>query len=58
MAYDGNDERAMERCLLVRDAHMKLVDSMRNEGKHLYAAALLKDDRLCAYCRLSYKRSP
>jgi uncharacterized protein len=43
-AYDGNDERAMERRLSVRDAHMKLVDSMRSEGKHLYAAALLDEN--------------
>jgi len=44
MAYDDNDERAMERRLSVRDAHMKLVDSMRNEGRHLYAAALLDEN--------------
>lgn len=42
--YDDNDERAMERRLSVRDAHMKLVESMKNEGKHLYAAALLDDN--------------
>jgi uncharacterized protein len=42
--YDDKDAGAMERRLSVRDAHMKLVDSMKNEGKHLYAAALLDEN--------------
>jgi uncharacterized protein YciI len=42
--YDGKDEGAIERRLSVRDEHMKLVDSMRKEGKHLYAAALLDEN--------------
>ncbi len=42
--YDGNDEKAMERRLSVREEHMKLVDTMKNEGKHLYAAALLDEN--------------
>jgi uncharacterized protein YciI len=42
--YDGTDDKAMERRLSVREAHMKLVDSMRKEGKHLYAAALLDEN--------------
>lgn len=41
--YDDNDDRAMERRLSVRDAHMKLVESMKSQGRHLYAAALLDE---------------
>ena len=42
--YDDNDKGAMERRLSVRDAHMKLVESMKSEGKHLFAAALLDEN--------------
>ncbi|MDF2530436.1 MAG: YCII-related [Clostridia bacterium] len=42
--YDGTDDKAMERRLSVRESHMKLVDSMRKEGRHLYAAALLDEN--------------
>ena len=42
--YDGNDEKAMERRLSVREEHMKLVDTMKNEGKHLFAVALLNEN--------------
>lgn len=42
-AYDGTDEKAMDRRLAVRSAHMELVESMKKQKKHLYAAALLDD---------------
>jgi uncharacterized protein YciI len=44
MGYDGTDDKAMERRLAVRNDHMKLVEVMKNEGRHLYACALLDED--------------
>lgn len=44
MGYDGNDEKALERRLAVRDDHMKLVEKMKSEGRHLYAAAMLDEN--------------
>lgn len=42
--YDGTDEGAMERRLAVRADHMKLVESMQKEGKHLYGLAILDEN--------------
>jgi uncharacterized protein len=42
--YDGNDEMALERRLAARGEHMTLVESMKKEGKYLYAAAILGED--------------
>ncbi len=42
--YDGTDEGALERRLAVRGDHMKLVEAMQKEGKHLYAVAILDDN--------------
>ncbi|MTI49120.1 MAG: hypothetical protein FH761_14840 [Firmicutes bacterium] len=42
--YDGTDSGAMERRLTVREEHLKLADSMREEGKLLFAIALLDDN--------------
>jgi uncharacterized protein len=43
-AYDGNDEKAVERRLVARDEHLKFTESMFKEGKTLYAAALLDEN--------------
>jgi len=42
--YDGTDEKASERRFSVRDEHLKLAESMKKEGKFLYAAALLDEN--------------
>jgi uncharacterized protein YciI len=42
--YDGTDEGALERRLAVREAHLKLVESMQKEGKDLYGLALLDEN--------------
>ena len=42
--YDGKDEGAMDRRMAVRGAHMKLVETMKQEGRFLYAGALLDDE--------------
>jgi uncharacterized protein YciI len=42
-AYDGTDEKAMERGLAVREQHLKSVETNYREGKHLYGAAILDD---------------
>jgi len=43
MGYDGTDDKALDRRLAARNDHMKLVESMKSEGKHLFAAALLDE---------------
>ena len=43
MAYDGNDEKASERRMTHREAHLKTIEKMSDEKKHLYAAAILDD---------------
>jgi len=43
-AYDGTDEKAIERRLLVREAHLKSVKKRFEEGQHLYGAAILDHD--------------
>jgi len=41
--YDGTDAEAGKRRLKVREEHLTLANSMREEGKLLFAAALLDD---------------
>lgn len=43
MAYDGNDEKALERRSAFREEHLNKVEQMKDEKKHLYAAAILDD---------------
>ena len=43
-AYDGIDEKSMDRRLSARDEHLALVESMFNRGTHLYAAAITDDN--------------
>ncbi len=42
--YDGTDEKALERRLAAREEHLQLAGKMYEEGKWLYAAAILSDD--------------
>lgn len=41
--YDGTDAEAGNRRLDVREEHLKLANAMREDGKLLFAAALLDD---------------
>jgi uncharacterized protein YciI len=41
IGHDGTDEKALERRLAVREAHIALGDKMRDAGKMLYGAAIL-----------------
>jgi uncharacterized protein YciI len=43
IAYDGTDEKALERRLAVREAHLKSAKEMFDSGKWLYAAGILDD---------------
>lgn len=42
-AYDGTDEKAMERRLAVRDEHLKSVKTRAENGEHLYGGAILNE---------------
>ncbi|MDQ0257776.1 uncharacterized protein YciI [Evansella vedderi] len=43
-AYDGTDEKALERRLGLREEHLKLIESRFEKGEHLYGGALLDED--------------
>lgn len=43
-AYDGNDEKAIDRRLMAREEHLKTVERRAREGQHLYGAAILDDE--------------
>lgn len=42
--YDGTDEKALERRMAAREDHLKMAAKMNEEGKWLYAAAILSDE--------------
>lgn len=44
IGYDGKDEKAMERRLAVRDEHLKGAAKMFEEGKLIFASALLDEN--------------
>jgi len=44
IGLDGKDERAMERRLAVREAHIALGDELVESGNMWYGAVLLDDD--------------
>lgn len=47
LGYDGNDERALERRLAVRPAHVELAHGLIAKGAILYGGAILDDsDRM------------
>lgn len=43
IAHDGNDAEALPRRLAVREAHLKVCESARDNGEQLMACALLSD---------------
>lgn len=43
LAYDGLGEGVLERRMAVREEHLKLVEAMSKEKKHLYAVAILDE---------------
>ena len=42
--YDGTDELALQRRLAVREKHLMQAKELYNQGKWLYAAALLNEE--------------
>ena len=44
IAYDGTDEKALERRMAVRENHLKYAQEMFDAGKWLYATAILDDN--------------
>ena len=44
IAYDGTDEKALERRMAVRESHLTNAQKMFDAGKWLYASAILDDD--------------
>ncbi|MED4402690.1 YciI family protein [Metabacillus fastidiosus] len=43
-AYDGTDEKAIDRRLAAREEHLKSIERRFKEGQHLYGAAILDDE--------------
>ena len=44
IGHDYKDEKALERRMAVRDAHLKFAGEMFEQGKWLFASALLDED--------------
>lgn len=44
LGYDGTDDKALERRLAVREAHLKKAGELAESGQWLYASAILDDD--------------
>jgi len=44
IAHDYQDDKALQRRLLVREQHLKYAGKMFEQGKWLFASALLDDD--------------
>jgi uncharacterized protein len=44
IAHDYKDEKALERRLAVREEHLKFAEKMFEEGKWLFASALLDNN--------------
>jgi uncharacterized protein YciI len=43
IAYDGTDDKAVERRMAAREAHLAGVVRMKEEGKAIYGVAILND---------------
>ncbi|OLO26315.1 hypothetical protein BTR23_23415 [Alkalihalophilus pseudofirmus] len=43
-AYDGTDEKALDRRLAAREDHLRGVEERFPKGEHLYGAAILDDE--------------
>lgn len=46
--FDGKDESALDRRMAAREAHLAGAKAMAENGKWLYAAAILNDDEQMA----------
>ncbi|MCX6169502.1 MAG: YciI family protein [Ignavibacteriales bacterium] len=44
IAYDGTDDKALERRMAVRESHLTNAQKMFDAGKWLYASAILDDE--------------
>jgi uncharacterized protein YciI len=43
IAYDGTDDKAMERRMAAREAHLAGIVKMKEEGKAIYGVAILNE---------------
>jgi uncharacterized protein YciI len=43
IAYDGTDDKALDRRMAVRDAHLKQFKEMYDKGQALYGVGILDD---------------
>jgi hypothetical protein len=43
LGYDGTDDKALDRRMAAREAHLKQAKEMFGDGRWLYAAAILDD---------------
>ena len=43
IAYDGTDDKAPERRMAAREAHLAGIVKMKEEGKAVYGVAILND---------------
>jgi uncharacterized protein YciI len=43
IAYDGTDDKALERRMTAREAHLAGIVKMKEEGKAVYGVAILND---------------
>ena len=41
--YDGKDDDALDRRMVARDAYLKIAKEMADNGKWLYAAAIINE---------------
>lgn len=44
IAYDGNDPKALERRLKVREEHLEKIGRLKKDGKFLFGGAILDVD--------------
>lgn len=42
--YDGTDDKALDRRMAAREAHLAVAKNMHESGRWLYAAAMLNDE--------------
>lgn len=42
---DGKDEKALDRRMTARDAHLAMAKKMADQGRWLFAVAMLDDDK-------------
>jgi uncharacterized protein len=44
LGYDGTDDKALDRRLAAREAHLKLAKEMTDDGQWLYAVGILDNN--------------